>query len=277
LIDPHWKLVDLDPRTWRNLGRFFDPGQYIRAAQPGEHGLFVLHDDGRVMRVVDTRRGVRTDLGLTQVNDPHALAHTLFERREWQRVHIINKRHLAHVAQQAQAEPRRELSLDAYYRLVYKLLWDESDGYVSAPPHPGHWYGWTYAGLKQFADQLLEEATLALGVFEEGTVAIGLILELSRGTIKRVTTFEALPLNPGEAQLSETFLEQLWTLLAGPFASPAGVLLCSQTSFEQWLAAEDKTASLNAARQQGTAFWRLALREDVLPAFQSLVTLPITR
>lgn len=266
MIDPHWKLADLDPRTWRNLGRFFDPGQYIRAAQPGEHGLFVLHDESRVLRVVDTRRGVRTDLGLTRVDDPRAFAHALFERGEWQRVHIINKRHLARVAQQAQAEPRRELSLDAYYRLVYQLLWDESNGYVSVPPPPGHWYGWTYAGLQQFVGQLPEEATLALGVFEEKTIAIGLILELNAGTIKRVTTFEALPLNPGEAQLSEAFLERLWTLLAGPFAPAAGVLLCSQTVFEQWLAAEDKAACLNVARQQAAAFWRLNLLTASVPS-----------
>jgi|GEM_PF-800326 len=271
MIDPHWSVVDLDPRTWRNVGRFFDPGQYIRAAQPGEHGLFILHDAGKILRVVDTQSGVRRDFDLPPVADPRALAHSLYARGEWQRVHVINKRHLAQVARQSQAAPRRELTLDAYYQLVYQLLWDESDGYVSVPPHPGHWGGWTYAGLKQFADQLPEEATLALGVFEAGTVAIGLILELCAGTIKRVSTFEALPLNPGEAQLSEAFLERLWTLLAGPFASPAGVLLCSQPIFEQWLTAENKAACLNTARQQGAAFWRLSLREDVLPAFQSLV------
>ena len=34
MIDPQWSLVDLDPQTWRALGPLFDPGQYIRTAQP---------------------------------------------------------------------------------------------------------------------------------------------------------------------------------------------------------------------------------------------------
>jgi hypothetical protein len=42
-------LVDLDPLTWRHIGHFFDPGQYIRMARPGEHGLFILHDQGTVL------------------------------------------------------------------------------------------------------------------------------------------------------------------------------------------------------------------------------------
>lgn len=277
MIDPHWSVVDLDPRTWRNVGRFFDPGQYIRVAQPGEHGLFILHDDGKILRVVDTHSGVRRDFDLPSVEDPHALAQSLYARGEWQRVHVINKRHLAQVARQAQAAPRRELMLDEYYHLIYQLLWSNPEGYVSLPPHPGHWHGWTYSALKHFVDQLPEEATLALGVFDGETVALGLILEFRAARLQLVTTFEALNLPPGAAQLSEAFLNQLWQQLAQQFASPAGALLCSQTIFEQWLVAENKAARLNLAGQQGAAFWRLSLRETVLPAFQSLVTPPLAR
>ena len=56
MIDPHWVLEDLDPRTWLAIGKFFMPDRYIAAAQPGERGLFVLHDGGRPTRVFDTRR-----------------------------------------------------------------------------------------------------------------------------------------------------------------------------------------------------------------------------
>src|SRR5437016_14401225 len=100
MIDPHWQVVDLDPRTWRHLGRFFEPGQYIRAAQPGEHGLFILHDDGIPLRIYDTDTGTRSDLHIPYVEQPQTLAQQLYERGEWQRVHVINKRHLAYVAYQ---------------------------------------------------------------------------------------------------------------------------------------------------------------------------------
>lgn len=85
MIDPHWTVTDLDPRTWRAIGRFFDPGQYIRTAQPGEHGLFVLHDNGTLLKVFDTQLGVRRDLSLRRVDDPQELGQQLFARGEWDR------------------------------------------------------------------------------------------------------------------------------------------------------------------------------------------------
>src|SRR5579859_5804901 len=210
MIDPHWSVVDLDPRTWRNLGRFFDPGQYIRAAQPGEHALFVLHDNGRLLRIVDTQQGVRGDLDIASVNDPEQLARQLYEQGDWQRVHVINKRHLAEVARQAQELHGRPLHLDAYYRRVHHLLWGQQRGYICLPPHPGHWHGWTYQQIQGFVQQLPAAATVAIGVFAETTLEIGLILEWRQGSITTVTTFEALPEPTSVTGVSEQALEQLW-------------------------------------------------------------------
>jgi hypothetical protein len=257
MIDPQWSVVDLDPRTWRNLGKYFDPGQYIRAALPGERGLFVLHDGGRPLRVADTQLGVRRDLGIDHVDDPYLLAHTLFESGEWDRVHVIDKRHLANVARQAQATPRRELTLDGYYHLVYRLLWNNSAGYVCMPPHPGHWHGWTYTQLKQLVDRLPSAATLALGVFDAEAVTIGLVLELRDGLIRRVTTFEGLALPASDVRLSAEFLDRLWSRLAEKFAPPAGVLLCSAATFDSWIAAGDKAGVLRRAAHEGAALWRV--------------------
>jgi hypothetical protein len=259
MIDPQWSVVDLDPRTWRNIGKYFDPGQYIRAAQPNEHGLFVLHEDGRLLRTVDNLRGVRRDLVIPDCKAPQELARRLFGQGEWDRVHVINKRHLADVARRAQATPRRELTLDGYYHLVYRLLWDDSDGYVCVPPHPGHWHGWTYTGVRQFVDQLPAAATLALGVFDDEAVSISLILELRDGMIRRVTTFEGLELPPSDPRLSAKFLDQLWSCLEAESAPPAGVLLCSASAFNAWIAADDKAAFLQRVSQEGAAHWRLRL------------------
>lgn len=259
MINPNWSVVDLDPRTWRNLGRFFHPGQYIRAVQPDTHCLFVLHENGKLKKVVDNEREGSPDLAIERVDDPVALAKSLYERGEWQQVHVINKRHLAEVARMAQAYPRRSLSLDQYYRQVFHLLWDNSNGYVSIPPHPGHWQGWTYKQLEDFVGQLPAESTLALGVFEDDTLEIGLILEFQDGEIKLVTTFEAMTLAPGAMQLSEQFLEQLWLQLGQQFAPPAGLLLCNRAVFEEWLEAEDKFAVLSKALPRKTALWKLDL------------------
>ena len=95
MIDPHWQVIDLDPVTWRNLGPFFQPQDYIAAAQPDEHGLFILHDRGQLLKVVDTLTADAPADIPTQIDDPVALARDLYERGEWQRVHIIDRRHLA--------------------------------------------------------------------------------------------------------------------------------------------------------------------------------------
>ncbi len=259
MIDPNWSVVDLDPHTWRKLGRFFDPGQYIRATQPGEHALFVLHDNGKLLHVVDTEQGIRTNLGISFVADPNALAQDLYAQGSWQRVHVINKRHLAEVARAAQQIPTT-MHLDAYYRRVYQLLWQQNSSYVCLPPHPGHWHGWTYQGILDFVHQLPSSSTLALGVFDDTMLEIGLILEWHAEKITKVTTFEALS-NPSRITgVTQKAMQSLWQQLAAQFAPPTAVLLCTHTVFDLWIeTTENKDQLLQAAQERGQAIWRLEL------------------
>jgi len=258
VIDPHWQLVDLDPRTWRNIGRFINPGQYIRAGNPDEHALYVLHDDGRVLNAVDTKTGPRRDLGIERVTDPTGLAERLHAGGEWERVHVIDRRHLAAVSANAQATPRRELTLDAHYRKVYDMFWDRDEGYVASPPHPGHWNHWTYAGIKGWVDALPQPASLALGVFDGSELTIGLIAEISDSLIRRLTTFEVLPQDARGATLSAESLERVWDALEAGFFPPAAVMLCSATVFEAWIECPDKAGYIRAAAATGRAYLRLA-------------------
>lgn len=258
MIDPFWQLVDLDPKTWRAIGRFINPGQYIRAGNPDEHALYVLHDDGRVLNAVDTKAGTRRDLGLTRVTDPTGLAEELLGRGEWERVHVIDRRHLAAVSSNAQATPRRELTLDQYYRMVYEMFWDRDEGYVASPPHPGHWKHWTYAGIKGWVDAMPQPASVALGVLDGRELTIGLIAEISEGRIRRLTTFEALPVEERAASLSAAYLERLWSALTAGFYPPAAALLCSSATFEAWIEGSDKAAVIQSAIASNQAFLQLA-------------------
>ena len=255
MIDPHWQVLDLDPLTWRRLGSFFEPHRSIAAVQPGEHGLFVLHERGQVLKVVDTQVQSRPAGIPPQVDDPRALAQELYRRGEWQRVHIIDKRHLAWVAQQAQSAPRRDLTLDAYYHLVYTLIWGNGTGYVCEPAHPGQMYGWTYAELRCFIAALPSPAALALGVYADEALSIGLILVCEGGLIRRVTTFEGLDWSVAQPGPTPQTLSALCAALDARFAPPAAVLLCTDAVFAGWLAAADKLAYLSAARANGTAVW----------------------
>lgn len=267
MIDPHWDVVDLDPVTWRNLGRFIDVSQYVRAAQPGEHGLFIVHDRGRVLKIFDTNRHARSSVKINRVVDARALAQELYAHGQWDRVHIIDRQHLARVGRVAGASANRSLHLDGYYQLVHNLIWDNSDGYVCEPPKPDHWNHWTMSAIEQFVSRLPPSASIALGVFDGQRLNIGLVLEFRSGNIERVTTFEAPVLQPIEPRLSAGFLDQLWAQLAH-LAPPAAALLCTQAAFDKWIVAEDKLASLGQALQDGTAYLRLL--EHVVPDFAAI-------
>ena len=271
MIDPDWSVLDLDPHTGREIGGYFDPAQYIRAAQPGEHGLFVLHDNGRVLRVVDTAKGVRRDLGISEVGDPRGLADKLFATGEWQRVHVIDNRHLAYVANKAQESPRRELTLDQYYRLVYSLVWDGSDGYVCVPPRSGTWHGWTYAEVQGFVTMLPDPATVALVVVDDGKTDIGLVLDLREGRVRTVTTLETFGLPAPPFNLTDGDFNRLWAMLQArskvtSASRPAAVLLCSRRIFDSLIEAPDKSAKwgiLQKGREYGEAFLRVELRNEI--------------
>jgi hypothetical protein len=258
VIDPHWQLQDLDPVTWRNLGPYFEPENYIRTAQPGERGLFVLHEEGKPLRVFDTEKGERADLDLSGIDDPHTLAHSLYESGEWERVHVINKTHLAHVAQAAQQIKNRELTLDQYYRLVYQLIWQSPTGYVSVPPHRGEWNGLKYGDLQEYVARLPDPCSVALGVIEDGKIFIGLILGVRGGMIRTVTSFEALELDT-LLELSAESFERLWAALGERFDPPAAALLCDRVTFEGLVKAENKRSYLAAVGHAQPYFYRVEL------------------
>ena len=262
MIDPQWNVVDLDPVTWRNLGRFIDVGQYVCAAQPGEHGLFIVHDTGRVLKVFDTDRGAPAGVKIDRVADARALAQELYARGQWDRVHIIDQQHLARVGRVAGASANRSLHLDGYYQLVYDLIWDGGVGYVAEPPKPDHWNHWTMSQLEQFVSRLPKSASIALGVFEGERLNIGLVLEFKQGNIVRVTTFEAPALQPIDPQLSPAFLDQLWAQL-DHIAPPAAALLCTQSMFDEWITTPEKIPFILSAVQNGSALLRLV--EAVTP------------
>lgn len=256
MIDPFWQVVDLDAETWRQIGRFFDPGQYLRTAQPGEHGLFILHQAGTVLRCVDSQTGVRSDLSFPRIEDAQACARQLYARGEWQRVHVIEKTHLTRVAQLAQRLPLQEYTLDQYYHHLYHLLWDKPGGYVSVPAHPGDWHGWTYEGIRTSIQQLpFSPATLALGVYEDRRWMIGLILVCAKGQIRTVTTFEALDAHRIAGGLTEATLASLSCQLADVLAPAAGLLLCTPEVFAAWIEQPDKLQVLQAAQRRKQAYW----------------------
>ena len=260
MINPHWSVVDLDPVTWRAIGEYISPGRYVRAGNDGEHALYVLHDNGQILNIVDTATGRRTDLDLGPLDDPDATAADLYATGEWDRVHLIDRQHLAAVAHEAQSDPHHDLTLDAYYRLVHHLVWSNSDSrYVVQPPRESTWHGWTYAAVQEWVMRLPDPATVALGVTGESGLRIGIIAQIENGLITILTTFEALPIPREEVELTVDMANRLWNAIAGKFSPPAELLLCSQAVFEDWIhGSGSKREMINAAVARGEAIRRSA-------------------
>ncbi|WP_110518372.1 hypothetical protein [Herpetosiphon llansteffanensis] len=256
MIDRFWQVLDLDPITWRNIGRFIEVGKYFQAALPGEHGLYVLHDGQQILRAVDSNNQVQREITGQLATTPQALAEELASEGRWDRVHVISKQHLAEVARQAQQPEQRGLSMPAYYHLVYSLLWGDGQGYVTVPPPAGHWNHWSYAGIEQFIAQLGAEAGLALCVFDAEQLAIGLIAEVRNGNVAYVTTFDAYAAE-AVPTLSAHGLEHVLKLLEQRGVPAGAALLCSRAAFEDWLIAPDKLASLQHAAVANEAWWWL--------------------
>ena len=222
MIDPNWNVSDLDPVTWRNLGPFIGVAQYMQAlpVAPEAPELFVLHDQGRVLKIHATHTDQKPEVNLTQIDDPQETARTLFATEQWGRVHVVDKQHLANVARAAQQIENRALTLDAYYHRVFTQMWQAPAGYVCQPPRPATWNGWTYADAQAFVHGLPDPATVALGVLENGAIYIGLILEIQGKLIRTVTTFEALTL-PQPLPLTEAGLGLLTQAINAKFAPVA--------------------------------------------------------
>jgi len=91
MINPNWDVVDLDPHTWRALGRYLKIHNISVLPNPVNMACSFYMIMGKLLRIVDTRKGLRTDLSISAVDDPAQIAHQLYQTGEWQRVHVINK------------------------------------------------------------------------------------------------------------------------------------------------------------------------------------------
>jgi hypothetical protein len=259
MIHPHWSVVDLDPITWRNIGAFISPGRYVRAGDPGERALYVLHDNGRVLNAVDTASGRRIDLGLARIDDPDGVAADLFDRGEWDRIHLVDRQHVAAVAHEAQSDPRHGMTLDQYYRLVYHLTWSNSDSrYVVHPPRKESWHGWTYGMVQDWLGTLPDPATVALGVVGDGGLQIGVYAQIEDQLITVLSTFESLPVPREAAAVSADYRDRIWDAIADKFAPPAALLLCRSEVFDRWIHQQGKRKTIVDAVADGTAFTRFA-------------------
>lgn len=255
MIWEHWEVVDLDPRTWRNLGALFNPANFLTHARPGERILSILHERGRVLKVYDTARGVRNDLNLETIEDAPRTAKQLYESEQGMaRVQIFDKRSLVAFADAAQRNLHPEWDLDEHYRFLWGLAENDPEGICYYPPRPSHWNHFTYEQVRHFIEEVVPSpSTLVLVVFEGDEIYISLILGVRDRKVKLVSTLDALVSLGIGPQVSMADRERILEGVAQRFGRPSFSLFIQRAAFEAWLKAEDKGAVLRQAIAKGMA------------------------
>lgn len=103
---------------------------------------------------------------------------------------------------------------------------------------------------------LSSPSSIALGIYEQHVLTIGLILVQCAGKITSITTFEALNWNVAEPGPNGEIAIALQNALTDQFAPPSMLLLCNSSVFEGLLEAPEKRHFLSEAQSRGQAiFW----------------------
>lgn len=260
-------VIDLDPCTWRNLG------EAMRLGLRQKRTLSILHDGGRLIKVYDSKLGLREDI-VVEVVDPARLAKKLYESLPGiERVQIFDKRSLIDFSLRVQRNPFDELDTDEYLNMVSEVGRREfEDGICIYPPQPEGWNFFRYAQVRKFIKEVVpDRSTLVLGVFDGGELYIGLIVGVEGRKVKLVTTFDSLvPLGLGALEGPEDYKEVL-RLTARRFYEPAVGLFTDRATFEELILREEKRGVLRRALEEGRAILEPGKDLQSPPAESSLL------
>ncbi len=242
MLDEQVAIVDVDPFQWRRLWEAIFPAGAMEI-YPGAGGkgfIFVLHDQGRVLKAVHTVRG---RLPIAQVDDARALAEELAREYEADQVLIAEKGALQRFWDQAQLQADPALDWDEYVMLVNRMR-RETEGLVVHPPEPA--VPISPEQVSALAKWLFPgEGYLTFAVFEGNQPWTSALLGFNRGRIVTISTLDALEPLGLQIQDWRRDYPQIAALTERKFYRPVvlGVYMDLPT-FQQVVQAEDQGQAL---------------------------------
>lgn len=199
MIDPAIRIVDLDPREWKNLLRFLSTPAPLPGPEGARRsgGLIVLYDGARVVKAIHTARGRVADLAW---NGPEALKP--LARAQGVRWVIALREdaldELMHRVQERVTIGQDSLSQGLEWaRAVRELL---QEGQIAVHPRPLEGVPIPQAStLARALDLALpDDRTAVVYLFDGPEVWTSLIVRKTRGVIDLVAGHRALGLHPAE-------------------------------------------------------------------------------
>lgn len=181
-------MVDIDPRQMR---RFYD----LVLLSPKKRRLFLLHDNGRVVKAVDTETGLKPDLW-GRIEDPEARAKELFDAESGvEEVWILERSAVRHYLGAVQATYTPNETGDEYFDRAFRSLGHYPGGIVKYPPDfPGLRYtGIEWVEARDFVRRYLPpDSVLILAAFDGEEIWTSWIVTIRDSRIVRITSSDAI-------------------------------------------------------------------------------------
>lgn len=198
MIDPAIRIVDLDPREWKNLLRFLStPAPLPGSESRRSGGLFVLHHEGRVLKAVHTDKG--RVAGLAWEGNAALRAMARGQGVRW--VVAADDGALDELTHRVQERVRLDQDALAqglvWARAIHEML---EEGRIAAYPRPLRGVPIPQASTIQRAFDLAlpDDRTAVAYLFDGPDVWSSIVIRKTKGVIDLVAGHRALGLHPAE-------------------------------------------------------------------------------
>jgi hypothetical protein len=192
VIDENLVMLDMDPRQFRRL---YDLAVPLRKPRR----IILLHDDGHVVKALDTERGLRPDL-YGSIGEPEKRAREIFDAESGiAEVLILERAAMREYFAAMQATYTPTESADEYYDRCLRARDRYPGRIVKYPPQfPGLQYlGIDWEDARAFVQRYIPpDSWLFFAAFEADRIWMSWIIGLSGGQVVRVASSDAiLPLD----------------------------------------------------------------------------------
>jgi hypothetical protein len=237
MIHRNVEIVDLDPLTWRNLGKVLRIDE-LSAIHSVEHRtLSILHQAGTVLKVA-LPQGVNVQLDST-INDPQQFARQLYENAAHQVdcVQIFEKSSLARFSDAVQRLDWQKLTSGDFYLRAYELAQADTAGIVYYPSDQAPRWNVMFKHAQRLLSTVPDGQTLVLGIYDNGQPYFTLIVKVEQQQITLCTTFEYLQpfgIDPAVVPSTADDVLPIVRLVEQHIGKVAHSLFCDRMAFEAW-------------------------------------------
>jgi hypothetical protein len=246
MLSPEVEIVDVDPVSWHNLFQIFRP-------EKQERQLFILHDGGKVLRVWDSEKKLRSDIE-GPITDAPALAEGLLEEdRGLARVFIYDTNAVRELFMRVRSPEYDDMDLDEYRQMIKGLIKTELSSGVCIRPPLGDWYDTCYEGFQELLSRLPSPSSLVVGIFDSGREFTSLILSVEGGKVKRISTFDVLVPDGHEPRSEPEDFAAFASLLEARFPPIAFAVFTDSSVASRVVSSTDPLALLRDACASGEA------------------------